>query len=79
MDNNAPYIAVDNIGDLIKSLEEASTALFQWIDNNLLKNNAGESHVLIGSNENITVKIGENSECEKLLGVKLDWKLMTIF
>ena len=28
------------------------------------------------NNENIAVKIGEhNSECEKLPGVKLDWKL----
>ena len=35
--------------------------------------------LLISSNENITVKIGEyeiqNSECEELRGVKLDWKL----
>ena len=31
------------------------------------------------SNENVTVHVGEyeveNSKCEKLLGVKLDWKL----
>ena len=59
--------------------EEASTALFQWFDNNLLKNNPGKCHLLISSNENITVKIGEyeveNSECGELLGPKLDWKL----
>ena len=36
-DDDTPYIAADDIDDLIKSLEEASTALFQWIDNNLLK------------------------------------------
>ena len=35
--NNTPYIAVDNIDDLIKSLEEALAALFQWFDNNLLE------------------------------------------
>ena len=28
-DDNTPYIIADNIDDLIKSLEEASTALFQ--------------------------------------------------
>ena len=60
------YNAADNIADLIKSLEEASTALFQWFDKNLLKSNPGECHLLISSNENITVKIGvyeiENSE-----------------
>ena len=75
-DDNAPYIAADNIGDLIKSLEEASSALFQWFDNNLLKNNPGECHLLISSYESITIKIGKyeikNSECENLLGVKLD-------
>ena len=43
------------------------------------KNNPDKCHLLISSNENITVKIGEyeveNSECEELLGAKLDWKL----
>ena len=43
------------------------------------KNNPDKCHLLISSNENITVKIGEyeiqNSECEELLGVKLVWKL----
>ena len=79
VDDNTPYIAADNTDALIKSLEEASTALFQLFDNNLLKNNLSECHLLISSNENITVKICEyeieNSELEKLLGVKLDWKL----
>ena len=78
-DDNTPYIAADNIDDLIKSLEEAPTALFQCFDNNLLQNNPGECHLPISSNENITVKLAEykieKSECEKLLGVKLDWKL----
>ena len=66
--------------DLIKSLEEASSALFQWFDNNLLKNNPGKCHLLISNNESTTVKISEyeikNSECENLLGVKLDWMLI---
>ena len=80
VDDNAPYIAADNIDDLIKSLEETSSALFQWFDNNLLKNNPGECHLLISSNKSKTVKIGKyetkNSECENLLGVRLDWKLI---
>ena len=72
------YIAADNIDDLIKSSKKVSTALSQEFDNNLFKNNPGESHLLISSNENITVKIGkceiENNEWKKLLGVKLDCK-----
>ena len=78
-DDNTPYIVVDNIDDFIKSLEEVSTAFFQWFDNNLLKNNNGECHLLTSNDENIKVKIGEyeieNSECEKLVGGKLDRKL----
>ena len=79
MDDITPYIAADNIDDIIKKLEEASTALFQWFDNNLLKRNPGKCHLPINSDENITIKIGEyeieDSECEILLGVKLGWKL----
>ena len=60
-------------------MEEAFTALFQWFDNNLLKSNPDKCYLLITSNKNVTVHVGEygieNSMCEKLLGVKLDWKL----
>ena len=38
-DVNVPYIIADNIVSLIKSFEEASTALFQWFDDNPLKSN----------------------------------------
>ena len=38
-----------------------------------LKNNPAKCHLLVSSDKNITVKIGEyeieNSECEKLFGV----------
>ena len=60
-------------------MEEASIALFQWFDDNPLKGNPDKCHVLLSSNEKITIKIGdyeiENSEQKKLLGVTLDWKL----
>ena len=69
-------IIADIVGD---NIEDAFTALFQWFDNNLLKNNPYRCHLLVSSNENITLKIGEyeveNSECEELLGAKVDWKL----
>ena len=78
-DNNIPYLIADNIDDLIKSLKEASTALFQWFDNKLIKRNLHKCQVLINSNENVTVHVDkyeiENSKCERLLGVKLDWNL----
>ena len=68
----------DYIDDLIKSLEEASTVSFQWFDNNLLKSNPDKCHLLINRNDNVTVHVRkcetENSKCEKLLGIKLEWK-----
>ena len=72
-------IAAYNIDGLIKSLEEASTFLLHWFDNNLLKNNSDKRHLLVSIKENIIVKIHEyeieNSGCEKLLAVELDLKL----
>ena len=60
-------------------MDEASTALFQWFESNLLKSNTDKCHLLISGNENVIVHVGEyeteNSKCEKLVGVKLDWKL----
>ena len=53
------------------NIEEASTVLFQWFHNNLLKNNPYKFHLLISSNEHEI----QNSECEKLLKVKLDWRV----
>ena len=41
-DDNTQYIVAGNIDDLIKSLEEAFTALFQWFDDNLLKSNPND-------------------------------------
>ena len=38
-DDNIPYNIADKANDLIEPLEEASTVLFQWFDNNLLKSN----------------------------------------
>ena len=48
------------IADIVAdNIEKAPTALFRWFDNNLAKNNPDKYHLLVGSNENITVKTGE--------------------
>ena len=57
-DDNTSYIVADNINDLVKSLEEASTALFQLYEN-LLKSNPDKCHLLISSNENVNAHTGE--------------------
>ena len=71
-DGNTPYATAS----LIASLEEASKSLFTWFDNNLRKSNADKCHLLVSSNEKVTIKIGSheiaNTEREKLLGAHLD-------
>ena len=58
--DNTPYIIADNLyDDFKKSLEETSTVLFQWFDNNFLKSNPDRCHVLISSNKNVTGHVGE--------------------
>ena len=64
----------NTIDIVIASLEQVSGALFYWFKNNRLKNNVDKCHVLVSTNKPVGIKIGdytiENSECEKLLGVK---------
>ena len=49
------------------------------VQNNLSENNVDKCHVLVSTNKPVGIKIGDytidNSECEKLLGVKLDLNL----
>ena len=75
-DGNTPYATANDIDSLIGSLEEASKSLFTWFDNNLMKSNADKCHLLVSSNEKVTIKIGSHKSAstkrEKLLRVHLD-------
>ena len=75
-DDNMPHATANDIDSLIASLEEASKSLFTWFDNNLMKSNADKCHLLVSSNEKVTIKIGSNEianiKREKILGVYLD-------
>ena len=68
----------NTIDIVIASLEQVSGALFYWFKNNRLKNNVDKCHVLVSTNKP-GIKIGDytvdNSECEKLVGVKVDLNL----
>ena len=75
-DENTPCATANDIDSLIALLEEASKSLFTWFDNNLMKSDADKCHLLVSSNEKVTIKIGSheiaNTKREKLLGVHLD-------
>ena len=78
-DGNTPYMIADNVDDLITSLEQASNGLFEWFKNNLLKSNADKCHLLVSTNDRVSVNVDgfkiDKSDTEKLLGVKFDKKL----
>ena len=78
-DDNTPFTSANNTDDLIDSLEKASSSLFKWFKDNLFKGNPDKCHLLVSTNEKTKINIGEfsieNSDCEKLLGVKIDNKL----
>ena len=64
---------------VIESLERASVSLLRWFENNLLKGNAHKCHFLVSTSREVRLDVNtfkiKNSDCEKLLGVKLDSKL----
>ena len=77
--DNTPYISASNINEFILSLERGTDTLFKWFSDNVMKSNADKCHLLVSTNNAINIKIGNinmnNSTCEKLLGVKFEYKL----
>ena len=72
--DNTPFTSANNTDDLIDSLEKAPSSLFKWFKDNLFKGNPDKCHLLVSSNEKTKINIREfsieNSDFEKLLGVK---------
>ena len=78
-DDKTPYSYGENIECVIKLLEQSAYLLFDWFKSNQMKSNEKKYHVLLSTDETLQVNIGNsrinNSNCEKLLGIKIDWKL----
>ena len=78
-DDNTPFTSANNTDYLTDSLEKTSCSLFKWFKDNLFKGNPDKCHLLVSTNEKTKINLGEfsieNSDCEKLLGVKIDNKL----
>ena len=73
--DNKPYVSSDSIEDEIRILENGSIKLFKWFSDNMMKANKGECHLIVSSNEHVSMKLDSikiNSNCERLLGVKID-------
>ena len=75
-DDSTLYVSSDSIVDLIRILENDSIKLFKWFSDNMMKANKDKCHLIVSSNEHVSMKLDnieiENSNCERLLGVKID-------
>ena len=75
-DDNSPYATGTNMNSVMEKLENDSKALLKWVSNNSLKANPDKFHLLLNSNNNLSIKVDEfligNSKNEKLLGITLD-------
>ena len=79
-DDNSPFACDKNISNVILQLEGDSNTLLEWVKNNGLKANPDKFHIILnGSHEDEFIIVDEyviqNSKCEKLLGIKIDYEL----
>ena len=53
--------------------------MFEWFDDNVMKGNPDKCHLLVSTNGNVKIRIGnfqiENTKREKLFGIQFDNKL----
>ena len=70
------YVTAENLDEVIKSLEEDSIKLFQLFSDNQMKANHDKCHILVSGKNNVTMNASgfkiKNTECEKLLEIKVD-------
>ena len=78
-DDNTPYTIGKDMEDVIFKLQNSSKTLFQWFMDNQMKANPDKCQFICSTNDTVNLivenQIADNSKCEKLLGVKFDYKL----
>ena len=79
-DDNSPFSCCKDIESVINQLQNDSKTLLTWFDNNRLKANPDKFHLILSDlNKENFIPLKQfkiyNSNCEKLLGIKIDRKL----
>ena len=76
-DNSTPNNADKNVEFVVNNLENSSSILFKWLNDNYMKVNTGKSRLLVSGNVRATAKINNSyTESEKeqvLLGITIDF------
>ena len=72
--DNTPYVVKNNIGNVIKSLENTSIECWEWFSDNQMKANPDKCHFIKIDSNDLVVNVENNqianSKCQKLLGIK---------
>ena len=75
VDEKTPYVAAENLDEVIKSLEKDSSC-FSGSQIIKMTANRDKCHLLVSGKNNVTMNAGgfkiKNTECEKLLGIKVN-------
>ena len=78
-DENTPYCSSFSLDKVINKLEACINNLYKWLQENHMKANADKCHLLVTTNSTVSANNEEfiinNSNEEKILGVKIDEKL----
>ena len=81
-DDSTPYSGAKSAEFVVSNLEQSSTILFKWLNNNYMKVNTGKSHLLLSGNSRATTTIDnsyiESEDEQALLGITIDSNLLTI-
>ena len=78
-DDDTLYDSCDTIEEVISSLQSSSKKPFQWLSDNQMKGNTEKCHLIMSTDQSVNFQLGgsliERSDCEKMLGVKINYKL----
>ena len=78
-DDNTIYQSSRSVDDVINDLQLSVEKLFRWFSDNQMKRNSDKCHLVMSTNNTPELKVVDSliktSTCEKLLGVKIDYKL----
>ena len=79
-DDNTPQATSKHLETVLTDLEQGFDILLKKFTDNLPKSNPEKHHLLVSTNEKRHLNAGgieiSNSKCEKLLGIKIDCKLI---
>ena len=79
IDDNIIYQSGRNVDDVINNLQLSAEKLFRWFSDDQMKGNTGRCYLIVSTNNTPELKVGdsltETSTCEKLVGVKIDYKV----